>query len=196
MRIHGEVSLKIQIEDVPARPELLKLVPLNGRFDRIPGHHLPKERSDLVPLPHGLDPLDPIEVLLVLHLEQEHLPLQLVEPVLAGLDDAVVVGSSYGGLVALIAVLRARAAGRSVRGLVLCAPALELPEAPASEMELGPPDIPTTVIHGRRDEVVPIDWSRRFAARGGVSLREVDDDHGLAGSVEVIIDAVGQFWEG
>ena len=46
----------------------------------------------------------------------------------------------------------------------------------------------TIVVHGTRDEVVPIVASRTFAnGREDVTLLEVDDDHSLAGSIEVIV---------
>lgn len=46
---------------------------------------------------------------------------------------------------------------------------------------------PTVIVHGTRDEVVPIESSREYAReRDHVRLIEVDDDHGLAGSVDPI----------
>lgn len=52
---------------------------------------------------------------------------------------------------------------------------------------------PTRIVHGSRDEVVPVETSHRYAAaRPHVSLREVDDDHGLLASV----DAIGAEVEG
>lgn len=46
---------------------------------------------------------------------------------------------------------------------------------------------PTRIVHGTRDEVVPIESSRRYAAtRPHVDLVAVDDDHGLLGSLEAI----------
>ncbi|MCB9742556.1 MAG: alpha/beta fold hydrolase [Alphaproteobacteria bacterium] len=54
---------------------------------------------------------------------------------------------------------------------------------------------PTLILHGRRDEVVPIEGSRRYAAeRGQVRLIELDDDHGLADSVERIGRAAAEFF--
>lgn len=53
----------------------------------------------------------------------------------------------------------------------------------------GTPEVPcpTRIVHGTRDEVVPIEGSRRYAAtRPHVDLVEVDDDHGLLASVERI----------
>ncbi len=48
---------------------------------------------------------------------------------------------------------------------------------------------PTLIIHGTRDEVVPITSSRDYAAAHGLPLLEVDDDHGLAASVDRIAAA-------
>ena len=48
--------------------------------------------------------------------------------------------------------------------------------------------VPTTIVHGVRDEVVDPWLSRTFAAtRPNVTLVEVDDDHQLLGSVPVIL---------
>ncbi len=50
------------------------------------------------------------------------------------------------------------------------------------------PDVacPTVIVHGTRDEVVPVESSRTYARGREVTLVEVDDDHGLTGSVELI----------
>ena len=46
---------------------------------------------------------------------------------------------------------------------------------------------PTLIVHGVRDETVPIESSRRFAAtRPQVSLIEVDDEHSLTDSLPII----------
>ena len=48
--------------------------------------------------------------------------------------------------------------------------------------------VPTLVIHGRADEVVPIEGSRRWAeARPHVRLVEVDDGHELVAALPVIL---------
>ena len=49
------------------------------------------------------------------------------------------------------------------------------------------PRQPTLIIHGRRDQVVPFESSERFAKpRTHVTLVAVDDDHGLASSLDTI----------
>lgn len=58
------------------------------------------------------------------------------------------------------------------------------------------PEVPceTLIIHGTRDETVPIEGSRQYAAeRPHVQLIEVDDDHSLAGSLDLIADASMRF---
>jgi len=53
---------------------------------------------------------------------------------------------------------------------------------------------PTRIVHGRRDEVVPIEGSREYAAsRRHVTLVEVDDDHALAGSIDRVEREVVEF---
>jgi uncharacterized protein len=47
--------------------------------------------------------------------------------------------------------------------------------------------VPTTVVHGVRDERVPIDSSRRWvAANSGTELIEVDDVHSLERSIDAV----------
>lgn len=49
------------------------------------------------------------------------------------------------------------------------------------------PRQPTLIIHGRRDEVVPFESSEKFSKpRVNVKLVAVDDDHGLANSIDTI----------
>jgi len=60
----------------------------------------------------------------------------------------------------------------------------------------GWPDVrvPTLIVHGTRDEVVPVELSRRFAAgRRHVRLVEVDDDHELLGALPTILDEIEVF---
>lgn len=90
----------------------------------------------------------------------------------------LLVGSSFGGIAGLVAALVAAERGVTVRGLLLCAPALMLPPPPGTVEHLRCP-APTILVHGTRDEIIPIEVSRRFARDHGAELREVDDDHGL-----------------
>ena len=91
----------------------------------------------------------------------------------------VVVGSSFGGAV-LVALLQD---GTWFGPTLLLAPAAE---------KLGhaahlPAGVPVLIVHGLRDDVVPIEHSRRLAGTGhpaDVRLLEVEDDHPLRGLVE------------
>ena len=112
-----------------------------------------------------------------------------LEPVLRATADPVLVGSSYGGITALCAAIRFVAAGGPLRGLVLCAPALGHREPPADAMLLHPP-APTIIIHGIHAASVPAAVSQAFAAaHPEVQLVLVDDEHQLAGSIELIVAA-------
>jgi pimeloyl-ACP methyl ester carboxylesterase len=65
-----------------------------------------------------------------------------------------------------------------------------------SAVDVGVPDVrvPTLIFHGVRDDVVPIDGSRRFAAgRSNVRLVELDDDHQLVTSLPVLLDGAAAF---
>lgn len=111
-------------------------------------------------------------------------------PVLRDTPDAVVVGSSYGGITALCAAIQHVEAGGALRALILCAPALGRFEAPAETMRLYPP-APTTILHGRQDTVVPPQVSEAFAAaHPDVRLILVDDEHTLTASIPLILDTV------
>ncbi len=108
----------------------------------------------------------------------------------------LLVGSSFGGIAGLVAAIVAAERGHRVPGLVLCAPALMLPPPPDTVAQLRCP-APTVVVHGVRDEVIPVEVSRRFAAAHGATLHEVDDDHRLAGAgLDVILEAVAGYAAG
>lgn len=97
----------------------------------------------------------------------------------------VLVGSSLGGWLAAAASQRVAA-----RGLFLMAPAFDMPGLPPL-----PPvaDCPTAVVHGWRDEVVPVDHGLAFARARRATLHLVDDDHRLAASLPRICAWFGGF---
>jgi len=105
----------------------------------------------------------------------------------------VIVGSSFGGIAGLIASIMAIRAGAVVPALVLCAPALQLPPPPGTVDDLAPL-CPTIILHGTRDDVIPIDLSRRFADEHHLELVEVDDTHGLPDAgFDALVRAVQRF---
>lgn len=63
-------------------------------------------------------------------------------------------------------------------------------------VDVGFPDVrvPTLILHGINDDVVPVEHSRRFAeGKRHVRLVELDDDHELVGSLPTILDEADRF---
>jgi pimeloyl-ACP methyl ester carboxylesterase len=99
-----------------------------------------------------------------------------LKPILGHQDVWTIVGSSFGGLMAaLFACLHPA----QVRKLVLLAPALILPQFASSN--LTPVDVPTIIYHGRQDQIIPVEPTRRLAHQvfRNLTFTSVDDDHGL-----------------
>lgn len=95
---------------------------------------------------------------------------------LAGKDSLILVGSSYGGLMAAIYACRHQ---EKVRRLILLAPAINLEEfKPYAGQVLA---IPVHLYHGRQDDVVPPAEVRTVAERIFKDLNYclVEDDHSL-----------------
>jgi uncharacterized protein len=68
-----------------------------------------------------------------------------------------------------------------------------------TSIDQGFPDlrVPTLILHGVRDDVVPVDHSRRFAeGKRHVRLVELDDDHELVASLPRILDEADRFLTG
>jgi len=84
--------------------------------------------------------------------------------------DLILVGSSLGGYVSAAAASLLHA-----RGIFLMAPALYRDGLPT--LRPGQLDCPTTIVHGWRDEVVPVDDSLRFAREHGAELHLLNSDH-------------------
>ena len=85
----------------------------------------------------------------------------------------VLVGSSMGGHVAAAASAQLPA----VRGLFLIAPAFYMPGYEA--LTPVPRAARITIVHGWRDDVVPVDNSIRFARQQHAGLHLIDGDHRL-----------------
>jgi hypothetical protein len=102
--------------------------------------------------------------------------MEKLESLLAGKNELILVGSSYGGLMAAVyACLHEE----QVKKLVLLAPALHLDSYdPYLDKKLY---IPIVIFHGLRDSVVPLVAVRTIAEQLFVnhSFNAVDDDHSL-----------------
>ena len=69
----------------------------------------------------------------------------------------------------------------------------------AIALDTGSPDVrvPTLILHGKHDDVVPIDYSRQFAqGRANVELIELDDGHQLEVSIPRLVAESDRFLAG
>jgi len=101
--------------------------------------------------------------------------------ILSDKSDWTLIGSSYAGLMGTIFTLDDEA---QVCKLILLAPALTLePLASRSQPKAGP--VPTIIIHGTEDDVVPLEPVREIAQRLFTNLNYfvVDDGHRLQKAV-------------
>ena len=108
-------------------------------------------------------------------------------------EEVVLAGSSYGGLAC---ALVAQQYPKQIKGMLLLAPALHLPESPNDDPEklIAPNDFPITIIHSVTDEIVPISASKDYIERSGNNLRliEVEDSHVLENSFSLIISELNK----
>ncbi len=95
---------------------------------------------------------------------------------LAAKSNLILVGSSYGGLMAALFACKNES---RTRRLVLLAPALN--HGDFSPYEATPLKLPVTLYHGRQDLVVPPEPTRLIAKRlfRNLEIHLVDDDHNL-----------------
>lgn len=100
-----------------------------------------------------------------------------LEPILAGQDGWTLIGSSFGGLMGAVYTCKHPT---QVRKLILLAPAL-LREPFGSHLDLEPVSVPTVIIHGTLDDVVPLGPVREIAQKlfTNLTYHIVEDDHRL-----------------
>ncbi len=110
-------------------------------------------------------------------------PAQRVQKLVAeggDIDDALVlVGSSMGGHVATAAAAELGAAG-----VFVLAPAYFMPGY--EDLTPEPPLMPVCIVHGWRDDVVPVENSIRFASSCRAELHIIDGDHRLTANIDEI----------
>jgi pimeloyl-ACP methyl ester carboxylesterase len=105
----------------------------------------------------------------------------------AHIDDRIVlIGSSMGGHVATAAASQVGAVG-----LFVLAPAYFMEGYEALTPE--PPAIPTTIVHGWHDDIVPVENSIRYARNCSATLHLVDGDHRLTANIDEINAYLRQF---
>ena len=100
--------------------------------------------------------------------------------------DLLLVGSSLGGYIAVAA-----AALLHARGVFLLAPALLMDGLPPLRPRVI--DCPTTIVHGWRDEVVPVEQSVRFARDYRATVHLLDTDHRMYDCLPLINHLFEQF---
>lgn len=100
-----------------------------------------------------------------------------LEPILAAGQGWTIIGSSFGGLMGTVYTC---GHPTGVRKLVLLAPALLRPQF-AFHLDLQPVSVPTIVIHGTLDTVVPLAPVREIAQKlfTDLTYHVVEDDHRL-----------------
>ncbi|GAB4456764.1 MAG: hypothetical protein Kow0070_07470 [Anaerolineales bacterium] len=100
-----------------------------------------------------------------------------LEPILAAKENWTIIGSSFGGLMGTVYTCKHPA---RIRKLVLLAPAL-LRDPFGSYLDLEPVSVPTILIHGTLDTVVPLEPVREAAQRlfTNLTYHIVEDDHRL-----------------
>jgi surfactin synthase thioesterase subunit len=99
-------------------------------------------------------------------------------------EPLVLVGSSMGGHVATAA-----AAPLSAIGLFVLAPAFCI----GGLTKQTAPDIPISIVHGWRDDIVPPENSIEFASKCNATLHLVDGDHRLTENIDEIIRYLSSF---
>ena len=103
-------------------------------------------------------------------------------------EPLVLVGSSMGGHVATAAT-----ASLNASGLFVLAPAYFMPGY--EELTPVPPDTPICIVHGWRDDIVPVGNSIRFAESCKAELHVLDGDHRLTENIDEINYYLSRFIE-
>ena len=113
---------------------------------------------------------------------------RLVDAIRAETDEVLLVGSSMGSYVALVA------AGRiAVKGVFLLAPALYIPGYQVQAYDAGPAHV--EIVHGCSDEVCDPNNSILFARQAGCALHLIEGDHRLNGSLDAVSALFTDFLE-
>ncbi len=109
--------------------------------------------------------------------------MQQLKPILGRKKNWTIIGSSFGGLMGAAFTLDHPT---QVRKLILLAPALTL--EPFASRLLTPVSVPTIIVHGTADDVVPLEPVREIAKKAFTYLtyRVVDDGHRLQKAFEEI----------
>jgi len=110
--------------------------------------------------------------------------MQALHSILDDKKDWTIIGSSFGGLMGAIFTCEHP---DQVQKQVLLAPALGLPEF-AHFLDREPVSVPTTIIHGTQDDVVPPNQTREIAEKVFTNLtyQIVEDNHRLHAATDTL----------
>ena len=100
-------------------------------------------------------------------------------------DDFLLVGSSMGGYVSLVAAEQVNA-----KGVFLLAPALLMP---GYQKQVYSANTDVEIVHGWSDDIIPPENSIQFAKMIDCSLHLISGDHRLNSSIEVVAKLFTQF---
>ncbi len=103
-------------------------------------------------------------------------------------DSFVLVGSSMGGYVSLVASETMHA-----KAIFLMAPALYMPGWSKQEYPSHSPHI--EIVHGWADDVIPAEHSIRYAKEADCALHMISGDHALNSSIETVASLFVRFLE-
>ena len=104
-----------------------------------------------------------------------------LNPILADKNNWSLIGSSFGGLMGTVFTCKHPT---QVRKLVLLAPAL-LPDQFGSYLDFEPVSVPTVIVHGSLDDIVPLEPVRGIVRKlfTDLTYHVVEDDHRLHKSI-------------
>ncbi len=104
-----------------------------------------------------------------------------LEAILAEENAPILIGSSFGGLMAALYLCRHP---HRVKKAILLAPAL--PFHAFADAPPEPCDVPVIIYHGKQDAIVPLEPTRALAERvfRNLTFHQVDDDHMLHETVQ------------
>jgi predicted esterase len=111
---------------------------------------------------------------------------KLLNNLVTASEDIILVGSSLGGYVSLIAAEKT-----NCRAIFLMAPALYMPSL--QQQDYYPDCSHIELVHGWQDDVIPPQNSIRFAEQTSSSLHLIEGDHGLRDVIESVESIFSNF---
>ena len=108
--------------------------------------------------------------------------MQQLTEILRGPESLIIIGSSWGGLMATLYTFSHQ---ERVSLLLLLAPVLVHPKLNSTKKAI---DVPVIIYHGKNDEIVPLEASKKRAMQlfNNLEYNEVNDDHLLHSTVKEI----------